>query len=694
MRLTSGERRSLTARSSGTIAARAGIGRRGASLYVAGVIGAGVAVLAGAVLRARGHDPTGGQRAAFIVLAALLVLGELRPLRLLDRRFGGDITVTWSFAFALVLIAPLGVALGVLVAATIVGDAVNGKPPVRIAFNAAQLTLSLAAGAGVLDLFDARFALIRPSGPALWWLPVAALAGATAYFSNSVLVGTVVALHQERPIRALIRGSIFDNHTSDGLLLALAPVYVSVARDELVLFPLVLLTALAVFVTAKVALLRQYEATHDQLTGLPNRRVLFDELAALTARAVEGRERFSVLLVDLDGFKEINDRLGHRVGDLVLQEVARRLNRATRPIDVIGRLGGDEFAVVLRHVSTAVEAEHVAGAIAAALHEPCMVDGFPVVLGASVGAAMAPDHGDDAQTLIERADVAMYAAKRERQLFAVYEPQSEVGPGRVALLGELHHAVEHEELTVAYQPIIELDSGRTTGVEALLRWDHPRWGPIAPTQFMPLAEQTDLVTPITLQILGRALAQAASWRRAGHELIVSVNGSARNLLDLDLPDHVAQLLAEAGMPPSMLELEITENAMLGDPTRVRVVLRGLQALGVRLAIDDFGTGFSSLLNLRDLPVNRVKIDRAFVQDLRHSRGARIVGPIIELAHNLGIDVVAEGVEDVVTLGELRDLGCDYAQGFAIAVPMPAADATGWLDQPTVLLPPAHQIVLP
>ncbi len=656
------------------------------SLYVGGVILAGAVVLVLAVLRAVGHDPTGGEPAVFLVLAALLVIGELRPLRLVDRRFGGEITVTWSFAFGLALLVPLGVALSMLALASAVGDLANRKPARRVAFNSAQLVVSLAIGAGVLDLFGARLALTRDVGPAAWWLPVAVLAGATVYVVNGALVGVVVALHQQLPVGGMVRTTVIENFTTDGLLLALAPVYVSVARDDLVLFPFVLLTAVAVVVTAKVAMLRQHEATHDQLTGLPNRRVLFDQLATFAAWAAEGRERIAVLLVDLDGFKEINDRLGHRIGDIVLQEVARRLHGVTRPIDVVGRLGGDEFAVVLRRIVSPADTEAVARRIAAALHEPCMVDGFPVMLGASVGAAIAPEHGDDAETLIERADIAMYSAKRERVLFAIYEPHEESGPARVTMLAELHNAVERGELLIGYQPIIELATGRPTGIEALLRWEHPRWGAIGPNNFMPLAEQTDLVSPITRHVLARALAQAADWRRAGHDLVVAVNGSARNVLDLDLPDHVAALLDEAGVPPSMLELEISENAMLGDPTRVRVVLRALQDLGVRLAIDDFGTGYSSLLNLRDLPVDRVKIDRAFVHDLRTPRGARVIGPIIQLAHNLGVETVADGVEDIVTLSELRELGCDHAQGSAIAMPMEAADATSWLAGPTVILP--------
>ena len=656
------------------------------SAYVAAVIAGGTVVLLTSALRARGHDLTGGEPAAFGMLAALLVLGELRPLRLIDRRIGGDITVTWSFAFALVLLAPLGAALGVLVIASAIGDVVGHKPLERVAFNAAQLTLSLAAGALVLDVFHARFVLVSDHGPEWWWLLVAVLAGAAVYLLNGVLVGTVVALHQSVSVLALVRQSVFDNLSTDGLLLALAPVYVAVARESLVLFPLVLFTALAVFVSARLALLRQYEATHDQLTGLPNRRVLYDQLTVFANRAAVGKERIAVLLIDLDGFKEINDRLGHRVGDTVLQEVARRLETVTRPADMVARLGGDEFAVILRRVSGVQDAEQIARRISASLHAPCMVDGFPIVLGASVGAAIAPDHSDDAQTLVEHADVAMYAAKRERVLFAVYQPQGEVGPGRVALLGDLHRAVESEELALAYQPIIELRSGRATGIEALLRWDHPRWGPIGPMQFMPLAEQTDLVSPITRQVLAAALAQAARWRASGHELVLAVNGSARNLLDLQFPDHIESFLDAAGIPPHLLELEITENAMMGDPTRVRVVLRALQAIGVRLAIDDFGTGFSSLVNLRDLPVDRLKIDRSFVQDLHHSRGASIVGPIIELAHNLDIVAVAEGVEDVHTLGQLRELGCDYAQGYAIAAPMPAGELTEWLEQPTLILP--------
>ena len=655
--------------------------------YVAAVIGAGALVLVGSLVALRGHDPTGGEPTVFTLLAALLLIGEMRPMRWLDRRLGGEITVTWSFACALLLLAPLGSALGALVVASVAGDVLSRKPLERLAFNASQLVLSLAAGAAVLDVFGARFALAHDPAPHWWWLPIAVLAGAAVYTTNGLLVTAVIALHQDMPLTTLMRSSFFENLSTDGMLLALAPVYVSIAREDLVLFPLLLLTALAIFVSARLALARQYEATHDQLTALPNRRVLYDHLRMLTDRVSSRDERIAVLLVDLDGFKEINDRLGHRIGDAVLQDVARRLSLATRPGDTVARLGGDEFAILVRRINGSHDVERVAQRIAAALHEPCVVDGFPVVLGASVGAAMAPDHGDDAQTLIERADVAMYAAKRERLLFHIYEPQGEAGPGRVALLGDLQRAVQRNDLALAFQPIVRLSNGEVAGVEALLRWHHPRWGLIAPMEFMPLAEQTDLVSSLTRQVIEGALRSAAQWHREGHErLVVAVNGSARNLLDLDFPDHVEALLSAAGVEPCMLELEITENAVLSDPTRVRVVLRALRAIGVRLAIDDFGTGFSSLVHLRDLPVDRVKIDKCFVHDLRHSRGASIVGPIIQLAHNLDVEAVAEGVEDVVTLSQLRDLGCDYAQGFALAAPASAAEITHWLENPTVILP--------
>jgi diguanylate cyclase (GGDEF)-like protein len=454
-------------------------------------------------------------------------------------------------------------------------------------------------------------------------------------------------------------------------------VYVVVAANAVALLPALLITALAVYSSARAAAARQYDATHDHLTGLPNRRVLRDQLALATAAATP-RQAAALLLIDLDGFKEINDRLGHRVGDAVLKEVANRLVAGTRPSDTVARLGGVEFAVLVRPLDGTAGPEDAAIRLGRELSQPCDIEGFPVVLGCSIGVAVAPDHGDDPDTLLERADVAMYSAKRSRTQVERYRPSGDQGPGKIGLLADLSQALARDELELAFQPIVAVAGGRVTGVEALVRWHHPTWGPIAPMSFMPLAEQTELMGALTDHVLRGSLAQAAAWRARGLDLLLAVNSSARNLVDLTVPDTVAAALARSGVPASSLEIEITENAVLADPTRVLVVLQALRDLGVRVAIDDFGTGYSSLVHLRDLPVDRVKIDRTFVHDLGRARGRGIVGPIVTLAHNLGVEAVAEGVEDIAALEILAQLGCDHAQGYAIAAPAPAGETLAWL----------------
>jgi diguanylate cyclase (GGDEF)-like protein len=657
------------------------------SLYVGGVVAAGVALLALSLRQVGGHQATGPAPVAFWLLATLLVVGEMRPLRWLDRRIGGETTVTWSFAGALLLLVPLGIALSALVVASALGDLAARKSAQRLAFNASQLALSLAAGAAVLDLAGARFAIVDGT-VRWWWLPLGFAAAAAILVVNALLVSGVIAIHQQVLWRLVLRPSLLENASTDGMLLALAPIYVVVADRAGVLLPALLITALAVYSSARAATARQFDATHDHLTGLPNRRILREQLALATASA-DLEHGAALMLVDLDGFKEINDRLGHRVGDVVLQEVASRLVEGTRPSDTVARLGGDEFAVLVRPLDRGVNPDDVAERLAALLSKPCDVEGFPVVLGCSIGLAITPDHGDDPDTLLERADVAMYAAKREHSRVERYQPAGDQGPGKIGLLADLSRALDRNELELAFQPIIRVADGDVSGVEALVRWHHPTWGPIAPMSFMPLAEQTELMTALTEHVLDGSLAQAARWRSRGLDLLLAVNSSARNLVDLRFPDMVAAALARSGVPASSLEIEITENAVLTDPARVHVVLGALRDLGVRIAIDDFGTGYSSLVHLRDLPVDRVKIDRSFVRDLFRPRDRGIVGPIVTLAHNLGVEVVAEGVEDLRTLDVLADLGCDHAQGFAIAAPSAPDSTMSWLLARAELRAGAH-----
>jgi diguanylate cyclase (GGDEF)-like protein/PAS domain S-box-containing protein len=426
------------------------------------------------------------------------------------------------------------------------------------------------------------------------------------------------------------------------------------------------------------ALTRQ--AFTDQLTGLPNRALLRDR--AQQALRLAGRQGVTaaLLLLDLDRFKEVNDTLGHHHGDLLLQQVAERLHGSLRGSDTVARLGGDEFAVLLPQIAGVQEATVVADKLSAAIEAPFAVDGLSLDVDVSIGVAVYPDHASDPNELLQRADVAMYAAKATHAAYTIYDPSlDQHNPRRLGLLGQLRRALAAGELVVHYQPKADVRSGRILGVEALVRWQHPEHGLLGPGEFVPLAETTGLIRPLTAHVLDAALRQCRAWQDAGRELSVAVNLSTRCLLDLTLPDQITALLEVTGVAPQRLVLEITESAIMTDPTRALEILNRLHVLGVQLAIDDFGTGYSSMAYLKSLPVDELKVDRSFVTHLRDNQSdAVIVRSTVDLGHNLGLRVVAEGVEDRATWQELATLGCDSVQGYYLARPMPAAELVAWL----------------
>jgi diguanylate cyclase (GGDEF)-like protein len=469
-----------------------------------------------------------------------------------------------------------------------------------------------------------------------------------------------------------------------------APVAASIAHDTHRLY-LALAGGLLLFYVglfrivlgASRQLRRQASENHlharlDALTGLPNRRAFF-ELAGDELQAGPMSEPCAVMVIDLDRFKEVNDTLGHHNGDLLLQAVALRVRDAVRDCDVVSRLGGDEFAVLLRGASepTAHEAAHRIGdALAQRFH----AGGATMDIEASIGIALSPDHGADVDALLQRADLAMYRAKQRHDGFGVYtsELDSEQ-PGQMSLLGDLRLALEHDELTLHYQPKGSLTTGEVSHVEALVRWERPGHGLLPPSGFIPLAERTGLIKQLSACVLDAALRQQRAWSDAGLDLTVAVNLSARNLLETDLPDLIAELLVRHGVPAEQLVLEITESAIVSDETHSVVVLSRLSELGVGLSIDDFGMGYSSLSRLRRLPVDEIKIDRSFVAHMDSEHGdALIVQSTIELAHNLGLRVVAEGVETEAIWDRLRELGCDYAQGYFVCKPIPADAMSEWM----------------
>jgi diguanylate cyclase (GGDEF)-like protein len=414
------------------------------------------------------------------------------------------------------------------------------------------------------------------------------------------------------------------------------------------------------------------EARTDALTGLANRRRFFSDLAAELTEARRSSGSLALLLVDLDRFKELNDSLGHHAGDALLREMGPRLRRAAGEGARLARLGGDEFAVVVR---PADGAEELADRLLEELDRPFAVHGLPIAIEASIGVARFPEHGSGSERLLRCADIAMYRAKRTHKGIAVYNPSDDRNaPDRVHLMSELREGIAAGQLVVHYQPKVALADGRVIGVEALVRWQHPQRGLLGPALFLPAAEQTALLRPLTLSVLEQSLDQAARWHERGCPLEVAVNLSATNLLDGELAVAVRERLEARGLPASALRLEITESTVMADPARAGVVLEQLHDLGVGLTLDDFGTGYSSLAYLRDLPVDEMKIDKSFVLDLAESRTNRVIlDATTRLARGLSLRVVAEGVEDERTLHELTALGCDSAQGFLIARPLPAAD---------------------
>jgi diguanylate cyclase (GGDEF)-like protein len=426
----------------------------------------------------------------------------------------------------------------------------------------------------------------------------------------------------------------------------------------------------------------QHQAMFDNLTNLPNRALFADRLQQAILVGRREKQPFALIAMDLDRFKEINDSLGHHAGDQVLQAVAERSRGCLRESDTVARMGGDEFAILLATANDANGAVIVARKILAALSEPLEIHGQALDIGASLGIVMFPEHGEDPTVLMREADAAMYVAKQSRAGYKVYT--ADLGHGaedRVALQGDLRRAIANHELVLHYQPKIDFDAGRVSGVEALVRWQHPQHGLLSPDKFIPLAEQTGLIKPLTLSVLKNALRQCLEWQQVGMVLSMSVNISAINIQDPEFPDQVAVLLKELPVPPALLELEVTETAVMSEPLRAVECIKRLSALGLQVAIDDFGTGYSSMAYLKELLVAKIKIDKSFVKDMavNHS-DAVIVRSTVELGHNLGLKVVAEGVESQNVWDRLKELGCDSAQGYYMGRPLPAETFTSWLDE--------------
>ena len=427
-------------------------------------------------------------------------------------------------------------------------------------------------------------------------------------------------------------------------------------------------------------------AYYDPLTTLPNRILLLDRLRQAIFEGQHQGKSVGLLLMDLDHFKEINDTLGHHRGDVLLQQVGLHLQNSLWETDMVARLGGDEFAVILT-LSESGHATLVANKIQKVLEQPFVIEGLPIAVEASIGIALYPDHGSNPESLMQRADVAMYAAKQTGSGCVIYDPKHDQhSPRRLALMGELRQAIENNLLRLHYQPKVSLKTGDVIGAEGLIRWQHPEFGSVPPDQFIAPAERTGLIKPLTRWVFSEALRQYRAWQQAGMDIIISINLSTRNLHDPHLPDQFSELLGIHGGGGDRIELEITESAIMVNPGRALETITKLKAMGMRFAIDDFGVGYSSLGYLKDLPVDTIKIDKSFVINLVKEDSTRaIVCSIIELSHNLGMNVVAEGVENKETLDHLSGLGCDAAQGYYISRPVPADEFGRWLTKSTLKL---------
>lgn len=646
-----------------------------------------------AVLR---HAPV-----AFWLLAVFAVLGDARPLLAPGGRETSAIFLSICFTFAILMIWGFSEAVVVQAAAVIVSSIRLRHRPWRAAFNAAQYTLAFGVAALMLRLWSGQ--PFAPGGsPDSTDVGIALLAAIAWFIANNLLVTAAVILRFGGSWRQqLLRGTGYDVLTTGSLLL-LGTVLVGATRASSALIPLIIVPLIAMNRMARLTSEQDRVASTDPLTGLANRESLRNEVSeqVLVCRSQSASDgtnrRFALLVLDLDRFKYVNDALGHGVGDRLLVEIAHRLNHAVRDGDLVARLGGDEFAVVVPEIGTAEEARRTAANIAAVLSVPVVLDGLSLDVGGSIGIAMYPAHGEDFATLMRHADVAMYDAKNRGDAVAIYAPEADHNsPARLSLLADLRRALESpesDEVKFYYQPQVEMASGLVVGVEALLRWHHPQRGLIDPEELIRVAEHSGVMRLLTLRVIDDVVAQLANWKTNGLRLRAAINVSVRDVHTGEIVDRIAERLAEYGIEPDQLQLEITEGALMADPRRVLTTLQRLARLGIALSLDDFGTGYSSMQHLRRLPLAEIKIDRSFVLGMvGDPDDEAIVRSIIELAGALGLRVVAEGVEDDRTRRRLVAAGCHVAQGWFYARPMPADDLAVWLSR---YRPPQQQLGQP
>jgi diguanylate cyclase (GGDEF)-like protein len=621
----------------------------------------------------------------FWVIAGLVVLGDAWPILTPGRNSQEAPRASLTFSYAALLCWGLPAAVLMRTASIMIAYIGRRKALHRAAFNAAAYDIALLAAGSILWAFgdpkmpDGHWITSRPT--AVWEVLIA---GAALFAVSYFLIGVAIALHSREPIGKTLRNGLAYQGVVSLVLLASAPLVAIVIRTQSSL--LVLLFAIplaATYVGAAISTQREHQAQHDELTGLANRKMMMKHLDVTLAKAASSNTKAGFLLLDLDrGLKEVNDSLGHAVGDRLLRLVANRLTHSIRPGDLVARLGGDEFAVLLPSIKEASVAREVAARLRAAVAEPIRLEGLSFVIEVSIGIAMFPDDATVCETLVQRADVAMYLAKQRRSGVERYVADLDRNsPARLALFGELRRGIDRDDLELHYQPILNLADRRVVGMEALIRWRHPVRGMLTPGEFIPQVQQSYLMREVTAFVIDTALTQAMLWRQSGLGLRISLNVSGRDLLGNVLVNLVREGLARHNLPADALLLEIDERVLTSEPAHAAATAEALAGLGVGLSLDDFGTGYSSLVRLRKLPVSEVKIDSSFVGRLLESPEDRVVvKSIVDLAAALGIRSVAEGVESAHVAGALLAMGCEAGQGWYYGKPMNAASATAWLTE--------------
>ncbi|MET8572152.1 bifunctional diguanylate cyclase/phosphodiesterase [Streptomyces sp. NPDC004783] len=650
------------------------------------VLPAAVVAVAGCVLGAGFHGAFTDGRALFpsgtpgwslavltgIVVGHLVMLGR-------SRWWGGTGSGAALTLAVLLLYGWIPAGLVSLTVVVLVGVARRGHWRQGVLHGAVDI-LGIAAGALLLGVCGSVPSVEQPWDPQTWTVYAAPKVVLVAVAHLAVTRGLLWYLHTPRAALSTVARTTLVRHGLVAVaLLGIAPLICVVAVAKPPLLPLFSIPLIALDSTLWIARARAEEQLRDPLTGLPNRQWLLERTWAALDDAERLGARSALMLIDLDRFRSVNDTLGHLAGDRLLLQTADRLRLALPRGAEAARLGGDEFAVLLPVADSTTSATRLARGLVTALSSPLDLDGLTLVLEASAGVAVFPDHAADAEGLLRRADVAMYQAKRDRTGVEVYESKRDSNtPDRLGLLGDLRRALDAHEVQLHYQPKVRFD-GQVAGLEALVRWVHPERGRVPPDEFIAIAESSGLMPHLTEYVLETALGQVARWRSQGLFVPVAVNVSPRDVHTPGFAGSVAARLARHGVPAGALQLEITEHVLLEDPQRAADTLAALTAHGVKMSLDDFGTGYSSLVHLRRLPVSELKIDRSFVARLAvDTEDAEIVRCTVDLAHSLGLLVVAEGVEDDETWERLRDLRCDAVQGWLVAAAMPPEETTAWL----------------